>query len=106
MENYQDVLQNIEFALIQNYQQCKDIDDNIIARSLECSILWEVPENRLVQELRNSLSDIRNMRTDISDDIWQDCLRTVLQSVHRHSNLKQGRRDYIEFVTPFLGIQS
>ncbi|GAG34969.1 unnamed protein product, partial [marine sediment metagenome] len=39
---------------------------------------------------------------DIPDDIWRDGLRTVLESVHRHSSLKPGSRDYLDFVSDYV----
>jgi len=37
----------------------------------------------------------------VSDDVWRDGLRTVLQSVHRHSDLRPGSRAYLDFVSDF-----
>ena len=97
-----DVLQNVEFALIQCYRRNERIDDATIAQALECAILLEQPQNELIDGLIASLSWARQMRDDIADDIWRDAMRTVLRSVDRHSNLKPGRRDYIDFVRPLV----
>ncbi|HUT46116.1 MAG TPA: hypothetical protein VMX36_07500 [Sedimentisphaerales bacterium] len=45
---------------------------------------------------------MRRFRSDVSDDIWRDGLRTVLQSVQRHSNLRPGEREYLDFVSDFI----
>jgi len=97
-----DVLQNIEFALVSGYRSDRSIDDRIVADALRAAILDTEPENTRAQPLNESLEDIRELRADISDDIWQEGLRTVLQSVHRHSSLKPGCRLYLDFASDFV----
>ncbi len=97
-----DVLQNIEFVFISGYRSDRSIDDRIVADALRAVILDTEPENDRAQSLSESLESIRELRADISDDIWQDGLRTVLQSVHRHSSLKPGCRWYLDFVSDFV----
>jgi hypothetical protein len=77
-----DILQNIEFTLISDYR--------------------EEPEDSRSQKLNDSLEAMREFRSDVPDDLWRDGLRTVLQSVHRHSNLRPGERNYINFVSDFI----
>jgi len=101
-EDHQDVLQNIEFALVSVYRANKKIDDAAMGEALKCAILSELPAATPVEELVQALAEIREVRSDISDDIWRNGLRVVLQSVHRHSNLKPGRRDYIDFVSQYV----
>jgi len=48
------------------------------------------------------LEEIRLFRSDVSDEIWRDGLRTVLQSVHRHSYLRPGETEYLDFVCEFI----
>ncbi len=102
MEHHTDLLQNIEFAIIDIYRDNKDIDDRIIAKALQSVVLDEQPQNDLVASLLEALAQIREVREDVCDDLWRDGLRTVLQSVERHSNLKPGKRYYIEFVLPYI----
>jgi len=102
IENYQDVLQNIEFTLIECYRENNEIDDATIALALRCAILSEQPQNDLADGLVDALAQAREIREDVSDDLWCDCMRTVLRSVDRHSNLKPGKRDYIHFVSPYI----
>lgn len=99
---HQDVLQNIEFALITGYRNNHNIDDCIVAETLKAAIHCEVPENELSTALKRQLDGIREVRSDVSDDLWRDGLCTVLQSVHRHSSLRSGSRDYIHFVSQFI----
>jgi len=97
-----DVLQNIEFVLVSGYRSDRSIDDRIVADALRAVILDTEPENTRAQSLSGSLEHIRELRVDVPDDIWRDGLRTVLESVHRHSSLKPGSRGYLDFVSDFV----
>jgi uncharacterized alpha-E superfamily protein len=97
-----DVLQNIEFALVSGYRSDRSIDDCIVADVLIAAILDAEPEDSRARSLNESLENIRMLRSDISDDIWRDGLRTVLESVHRHSSLIPGSRGYLDFVSDFV----
>ena len=97
-----DVLQNIEFVLVSGYRSERSIDDRIVADVLIAAILDAEPEDSRARSLNESLENIRMLRSDISDDIWRDGLRTVLESVHRHSSLKPGSRGYLDFVSDYV----
>ena len=96
-----DVLQNIEFVLVSGYRSDRSIDDRIVADVLIAAILDAEPQDIRARSLNESMESIRALRSDISDDIWRDGLRTVLESVHRHSSLKPGSRGYLDFVSDF-----
>ena len=96
-----DVLQNIEFVLVSGYRSDRSIDDRIVADVLIAAIFDAEPEDTRARSLNESMESIRVLRSDIPDDIWRDGLRTVLESVHRHSSLKPGARDYLDFVSDF-----
>lgn len=100
--DHQDVLQNIEFILVSGYREDGRIDDRIIAQALKAAIRGEVPESARAQSLNESLDEMRELRADVPDDIWRVGLRTVLQSVQRHSNLRPGEREYLDFVSDFV----
>ena len=55
-----------------------------------------------VRSIHEDLDEVRNFRADVPDKIWRDGLRTVLQSVQRHSNLMPGEREYLDFVSDFV----
>jgi len=97
-----DVLQNIELVLVSGYRSERSIDDRIVADVLIAAILDAEPEDSRAQSLNESLENIRVLRSDISDDIWRDGLRTVLESVHRHSSLIPGSRAYLDFISDFI----
>ncbi len=100
--DHHDVLQNIEFVFISRYREDHRIDDRIVADTLKAAIYNEVPEDGRAQLLNEGLEEIREFRSDVSDEIWRDGLRTVLQSVQRHSSLRPGEREYLDFVCEFV----
>jgi len=97
-----DVLQNIESTLVSGHREEPTIDDSIIADVLKAAIHGDVSEDARAQSLGEGLQEMRQLRSDVSDDLWLDGLRTVLQSVHRHSNLRPGSRAYLDFVSGFV----
>lgn len=97
-----DVLQNIEFVLVSGYRSDRSIDDRIVADVLIAAILDAEPQDIRARSLNESMESIRALRSDIPDDIWRDGLRTVLESVHRHSSLKPGSRGYLDFVSDYV----
>lgn len=102
VRDHQDVLQNIEFILISAYRNDQRIDDRIVAEALKAAIHGDTAENALAESLNEGLEEMCLFRSDVSDDIWRDGLRTVLQSVHRHSYLRPGEREYLDFVGNFI----
>ena len=102
VRDHQDVLQNIEFVFISRYRENRRIDDRIVADVLKAAIHGDKAEDALAESLNKELEEVRLFRSDVSDDIWRDGLRTVLQSVQRHSNLRLGEREYLDFVSDFI----
>ena len=102
IRDHQDVLQNIEFVLVSQYRENRRIDDHIVADALKAAIHGDIAEDALAESLNEGLEEMRLFRSDISDDVWRDGLRTVLQSVHRHSDLRPGERKYLDFVCNFI----
>jgi len=100
--DHQDLLQNIEFALVSRYRDNGTIDDRIVADALRAVIQGTIPADARAQSLTEGLEEIREFRSDVSDEIWRDGLRTVLQSVHTHSSLRPGSRGYLDFVSDFI----
>ena len=100
--DHHDLLQNIEFILVSGYRDDGSIDDRIISDALKAAIHGDTAEDALAESLNKDLGEIRRLRSDVSDDLWRDGLRTVLQSVHRHSNLRPGEREYLDFVSDFI----
>ena len=100
--DHHDLLQNIEFILVSRYHDDGSIDDRIISDALNAAIRGDTAEYALAESLHEDLEEVRVLRSDVSDDIWRDGLRTVLQSVQRHSGLRPGEREYLDFVCDFI----
>jgi len=100
--DHHDLLQNIEFIFISEYRDDRRIDDRIVADTLKAAIRGDTAGDALAESLNKGLEEMRRFRSDVSDDIWRDGLLTVLQSVQRHSNLRPGEREYLDFVCDFI----
>lgn len=101
-KNYVDVLQNIEFSLVTAWRDDSDIDDRDTAAALKIVINGGESENQRVKLLVSALENIRIQRLDVSDDIWEKGLKVVLESVHTHSDTREGETDYLEFASAFM----
>jgi len=101
-ENHLDLLQNIEFALISCYRRDDTVDDCILRDVLKAILFKKTYDDIRIQELAAQLQAIREMREDISADIWNDALRVVLDSINTHSSLAPEARGYIDYISPFV----
>lgn len=101
-ENYLDVLQNIEFVLVDGYRHDRSIDDCTVRDVLKALIYQKEYGDPRVQVLVNVLKEVRSTRDDISDAIWKAALRVVLDSVHTHSTLVPNTRGYLDFVSRYI----
>jgi hypothetical protein len=100
-----DVLQNIEFILVTHARRDPTSDDDIIDRALQITmgrtdVAGETDPG--VMALCEGLEMIRESREDVSDTIWRAGLRTVDESVRRHSHLKPGEKSYLQFVGSYV----
>ncbi len=102
VHNHQDILQNIEFAIISEYRHDSKIEDRIVAEALKAFILNTEPQDKSVDRLKQTLESARRLRDDVSDDLWTDGLRVVLRSVHDHSDLEPGSTHYLDFINEFI----
>jgi hypothetical protein len=102
VRDHQDILQNIEFILVTKYRNDHRIDDRIVADALKAAIRGDIAEDAIAESLNEGLEEMRLFRSDVSDDVWRDGLRTVFQSVQRHSYLRPGEREYLDFVCNFI----
>ncbi len=96
------VLQDIEFILVTAYRDDKTIDDVIISNALRGIIYNKTYEDFRTLYVIDQLGEMRKVREDISDKVWLDSLKAVLQSVHNHSSLREGSRGYLNFVSGFI----
>jgi hypothetical protein len=102
---HQDVLQNIEAALVGTARRTRAIDDRMIDQALRiCIEAIDLPEDcdARVSALCSNLESVRSLRTDISNDTWICGLRTVHDSVKVHSTRMPGDTGYLDFVSQFV----
>jgi len=105
VRDHLDVLQNIEFGLVHCANEDPSIDDSTIAQALRCCIrgteLGDEADPRVVQ-LCDSVMQMRDLREDVSEELWATGLRTVLGSVKDHSTLQPGDKSYLKFVGEYV----
>ena len=102
MQEHLDVLQNIEFVFVTEAREDGEIDDSVIAKALKTAITGTETEDPVVADVVEALADLRDMRDDISDELWNDGLRVVYTSVRRHSTCRPGDYDYLRFASQFI----
>jgi hypothetical protein len=96
-----DVLQNIEFTLVQEARNDPKIDDATIDQALgNCLDQTNLPADADSRVVR--LCFMRDVREDVSDELWRAGLRTVRKSVRTHSSLAPGDTGYLDFVRPYV----
>lgn len=103
--NHVDVLENIEFAIINAWRDNQQIDDEAVAAALKTVIKAEEPKDILACLLIKAIGDARLIRSDVSDEIWTKGLKVVLESVYTHSPadvIERGDRFYLEFADKFI----
>jgi hypothetical protein len=100
-----DVLQNIESMLVRCAREDPSIDDSVIDEALEICMRGSEPDeddDPRVIAICDMLAAIRSMREDVQDNIWRAGLKTVDDSVRRHSDLSPGEKSYLEFVEKYV----
>jgi hypothetical protein len=105
-QEHPDVLQNIEFVLVSAYRRDKAIDDAVCFNALEAALSGETPSDERVQGLVQGIADIRALsrtgEASVSDELWNNALLVIMNSIKFWSTLKPGARGYLEYVSPFL----
>ncbi len=103
VRNHSDLLQNIEFALVNAASESREVDDPCIERILRHAITQRACEDPIVNSALDSLAAIRQLRDGVSGDLWSNALRVVYSSLKRHSNCEPGETSYLRFVSRFVG---
>jgi hypothetical protein len=97
-----DLLENVEFALINTDRNNPDIDDRVCMDALRALLHGHEPADDRVEQAVGQLRAIRELRADTPDALWTAALRVVIRSIRRHSTLKPGDRGYLDFVGHFI----
>lgn len=99
---HEDVLQNIEFALVNGHLDDPGIDDRAVIEALQVSLTGSEPDDERVDGLVMALRAIRQFREDIDDAVWRGAIHVVADSVRRHSALRPGETSYLSFVAEYV----
>jgi hypothetical protein len=99
-----DVLQNIEFAIVDCYREepRTAIDDALVLKALRQSLLGTEPDDSPQGLLVEALASVRQLRSEISDQLWSDAIRVVMASVQNHSHMAPGETRYLDFVSRYI----
>lgn len=100
--SHEDVLQNIEFTLVDSWRLNDEIDDYAVHLALIAAMRDDPPQSRLAHDIFIRLAMIRAIREDVAPDVWLDALRVVDQSVRNHSSLRPGDHSYLAFILPYV----
>jgi len=98
---HEDVLQNIEFVLVNAHRDNPKIDDRIVHEAIVDQRSGTAASHPLAIELVAALAGVREFREDITDEVWLAGLKVVDDSVRRHSRLTPGDRAYLQFASKF-----
>lgn len=128
-DQYADVLQNIEFAIVTTYKDYPDLTDYAVMRILEAllktyedekagrpprTVRLSELEQLLLEQVyktcewrlgRGTAGDEQDGTTDvapITTEVMILCLKRILKSVNRW-NKSGGRQGYLKFIIQFVG---
>jgi hypothetical protein len=122
-EQYEDVLQNIEFGIVSVYREHPQMVDHTAMRALEALIdhyatqkIGRAPKRVALDALETATFDRMKAMCDwrlgsdneirvnpITVDEILQCLKRILKSTHRW-NKKSGQRGYLDFVAKYIHI--
>jgi hypothetical protein len=100
--DHMDVLLNIEFVLVDGYRHESSIDDRIALDALRCMHNAVVPDDPRTFDLVENLIEVEEMRPELPEQVWNECLRVIMESVRTHSTLQQGATGYLNFAAQFI----
>jgi hypothetical protein len=100
-EQYVDVLQNIELMLLGTVRADRRVDDSVIEEGLVAAIEGQADEDELVTKVTAGLNAVLASRPDMPKPAWRDSLRTILDTLRRHSTRRPGDYGYLRFISPY-----
>ena len=110
VSHHEDLLQNIEFSVLQAYNQddSGQIDDRAVMNGYRNAILGVAPDDPPAGRVVRSVAMARFMREGfpdigpIDDGLWRDALRVLMRSVKTHSQFRPGETSYLDFIGHFI----
>lgn len=103
IRDHADLLQNVEFTLVNAANNSVEIDDHFVEQILRYAIKRKSSEDPIIDRAINLLTAICDLRSDVSEDVWRDALRVVYTSLWRHSSCEAGDTSYLHFVSQYVG---
>ncbi|KKM00152.1 hypothetical protein LCGC14_1807290 [marine sediment metagenome] len=100
--DHQDVLQNIEFALVSTWRHRDDVDDKACHAAIESMLTRRQPRDEAASALSDQLLVVRAERDDVPERLWQDGLRVVADSIRTHSQRRPSEQAYLNFVGQYI----
>ena len=100
--DHQDVLENIEFVFVEAYREDDSIDDAAVLETLRAALGRAEATDPRAMDMLERLAEVRELRSDVSDEVWRGGLHIVQQSVRRHSLGRPGETDYLRFIATFI----
>ncbi len=97
-----DVLQNIEFVLVDAHRADRTVDDCIVMETLRAALAGGKATDPRAVLMLDRLGDIRQVRCDVSEEIWRAGLSVIIESVRLHSFLRPGATGYLSFVSKYV----
>src|SRR3954469_25492984 len=97
-----DVLQDIETALLDTWRDVSGTDDRWVHLGLIGAMRDDPTDHPCSLMVFTALKTLRERREDVDDELWLDALRVVDQSVRDHSSLRHADRSYLTFIRAFL----
>jgi hypothetical protein len=102
LDKHEDVLQNIEFALVTAWRENRSVDDRAVSLALNASMAGKMPDDPVAADLFERVDAIRSFREDVADDVWMAALRRIDESVRLHSSRNPGDVSYLRFADQFI----
>jgi hypothetical protein len=102
VRDYQDVLQNIEAILVAAHRDSPAVDDHACDTAIHAVLAGTPAGDPTTRDIANRLVEMRQTRSDVSDEVWNDGLRVVAKSIHAHSSRAPGEMSYLSFVSEFM----
>ena len=102
VRDHADILQNIEFTLVDAARESADLDDHLVEQILRHTIDGTSAEDPIVTWAMTLLAEARDLRAEISDSLWRDGLRVIYTSLKRHSTCQPDDTRYLEFVSQYM----
>ena len=107
VNNYQDLLRNIEHFVVEVYRNDRsdEIDDRAVMEGFRRTLLGHRSDRSSAGRIVEAITEARFMRdrfAPVADELWHDAIRALMRSVKNNSDLDPGETSYLDFVSHFV----